>query len=106
MARGDMENTIRKWNDTSGIRTGGGGIGSTEGGSAVFVEPGAGVGTCGLTCEVFLAGIIVGCLYKSCSNAPVSDGTRDVCMDDVHDPSSQDICKIGGMTFYLDLETT
>lgn len=74
--------------------------------SAVLVEPGAGVGTCGLTCEVFLAGIIVGCLYKSCSNAPVTDGTRDVCMDDVHDPSSQDICKIGGMTFYLDLETT
>ena len=31
IAREDMEDTIRKWDDTSGIRTGGGGIGSAEG---------------------------------------------------------------------------
>lgn len=93
-----MEDTIRKWDNTFWIGPEVEEYGALRG-SAVFVEPGAGIGTSGMTCEIFLPGIIVGCLDQSSRYAPVTDGARHVGMDDVHYPSSQDICKIGGMTF-------
>lgn len=56
--------------------------------------------------EILLDGIMVGGLDEGGGYAPVADGTGDVCVDDVHDPASYYICKIGRMAFADNLKAT
>ena len=74
--------------------------------SAVFVQPCAGVRAGGLTGEMLLLGVVVRCFHQSGCYASVTDWPRDICMDYVHDPSSYDISKIGGMAFGLDFKAS
>ena len=55
---------------------------------------------------MLLLGVIVRCFNQSGCYATVTDGSWDICMDYVHDPSSYHISKIGGMAFDLDFEAS
>ena len=72
--------------------------------SAVFIEPGTGVGAGGLDGELFLEGITVSGFDECGCYAPVTDGTRNVSMDYVHDTASDYVCEISRMAVCLDLE--
>ena len=54
--------------------------------------------------EVFFLGVAVGGFDEGGCYASVADGTGNVCVEDVHDPSSYNICEIGRMTIDLDLK--
>ena len=75
-------------------------------GSAVFVKPGTGIGAGGLTGQLLLEGVMIGGFYQGGRYSSITDGPGDICVDDVHDLSSDDICKISRMAFCLDLEAS
>lgn len=79
---------------------------SADGGSAVLVEPGAGVGAGGLAGVAFFEGVAVGGLYKRGGDTAAAEFLGDEGVDDVEYLSPDDICKVGGIAFRLDLEAS
>lgn len=71
-----------------------------------MVEPGAGVGTGGLAGVAFFEGEAVGGLYQRGGDTAAAEFLGNEGVDDVEDLSPDDICKVGGIAFRLDLEAS